>query len=175
MAITLATLMMTCAPLVHPTTLRALIAVESAGNPYAVSINRPQALSHAGIDPPDYDQPHSAREALQLTLTLMRKGFTTSVGLAQINIEHLSGLHLHLADLFNPCVNLAVAQRVLLACDSGQSQRGGLSSGMRLRRTLLCYNSGTFDTELQNHYASAVTRAAVRHLRRASRPNRSPT
>ena len=48
------------APLVHPTTLRALVEVESGGNPFAVSINHPQALRKAGIEPPRSANPHCA-------------------------------------------------------------------------------------------------------------------
>jgi type IV secretion system protein VirB1 len=173
MTISMATLMMTCAPLVHPTTLRALIEVESAGNPYAVSVNHPAALSEIGMDIPDFDQPHSVREALQLTHRLAREGFSTSVGLAQINIEHLTQLNLHLADLFNPCINLVVAQRVLLDCDRSQGHGTGLGARARLDRTLSCYNAGNFTTGVHNHYAAHVSRAAVRHLHPATRSTRS--
>ena len=165
MSITLAALMTTCAPLVHPTTLRALIHVESAGNPYAVSVNRPQALNEEGIDPPEFDPPRDLREALQLTRTLAGQGFTTSVGLAQINIEHLQGLKLRLADLFNPCINLAVAQRILIGCDSAQPQAATPNPRLRLRRTLSCYNAGNFTTGLTNHYVITVTRAALHRAR----------
>ena len=174
MTTTLATLMLTCAPLVHPTTLRALIEVESAGNAYAVSINHPQALKKAGIGSPPFAQPHSAREALTLTQTLLAQGLRASLGLAQINVEHLSIWDLRMEDLFNPCINLAVAQRVLLECDSNQPQRAVLNAAVRLRRTLLCYNAGKNLTDPCNHYASAVMRAAMRHLYRGSRLTRSP-
>jgi type IV secretion system protein VirB1 len=174
MTVTLTTLMLTCAPLVHPTTLRALIEVESGGNPYAVSINYPQTLKTAGIDTPSFAQPHSAREALDLTQRLQARGFSASVGLAQINIEHLADHELRMADLFNPCINLAVAQRVLLDCDSNQPQRNALNARVRLRRTLLCYNAGDYMTDMRNHYASSVMRAAMRHHYRGSRPTRSP-
>jgi type IV secretion system protein VirB1 len=174
MTITLATLMMTCAPLVHPTTLRALIEVESGGNPYAVSINHPQTLKDAGTGPPPFAQPHSAREARGLTQRLLAQGLGVSVGLAQINVEHLAEHNLRIADLFDPCINLVVAQRVLLECDASQSQRIAPNAGARLGRTLLCYNAGDYVTGRRNHYASTVMRAAVRHLYRGSRPTRSP-
>ena len=173
MTISMATLMMTCAPLVHPTTLRALIDVESAGNPYAVSINYPAALNDLGVESPDFDQPHSVLEALQLTQSLTRQGFSTSVGLAQINTEHLARLNLRLADLFNPCVNLAVAQRVLLDCDSSQGHGTARGARARLERTLSCYNAGNFATGVTNYYASRVARAAARHLHPTTRSMRS--
>jgi type IV secretion system protein VirB1 len=173
MTITLATLMMTCAPLVHPTTLRALIEVESGGNPYAVSINYPQALAVSRIDLPPFSQPHSSVEALTLSQKLLAQGLSVSVGLAQINVEHL-GRDLRIEDLFNPCTNLAVAQRVLLECDSNQSQRLVPNAGVRLRRTLACYNAGDYASVMGKRYASTVLRAAVRHALRSSRLARSP-
>ena len=172
MTVTLATLMMTCAPLVHPTTLRALVEVESGGNPYAVSINHPQALRSAGIEPPTVGEPRTAQEALQLTRSLLARGFGASVGLAQINAEHLAERHVRIADLFNPCINLAVAQRVLLECDANQSQRAGLSARLRLNRTLLCYNAGDHARGAHNSYASDVMRAAMRDHRNGLRPIR---
>jgi len=172
MAITLATLMMTCAPLIHPTTLRALIAVESGGNPFAVSINYPQALKSAGIDPPVVVQPRSARVALDLTRELMARGFSTSVGLAQINIENVMGRDHRLSDLFDPCINLSLAQRVLVDCAAHQPE--GIAPSARLRRTLLCYNAGEGVTGVHNHYASDVLRAALGQVKRATQRMRGP-
>ena len=174
MTATLTTLMMACAPLVHPTTLRAMIAVESAGNPYAVSVNRPQALQGLGLDPPYFAQPRSAQEALRLTRRLLAQGYGASVGLAQINVERLAAWRLPIADLFNPCTNLAVAQRVLLECQSALSRRGLATAAARLQRTLLCYNAGAAASEVPNRYAATVRRAAMRQPDSASRRGRGP-
>jgi type IV secretion system protein VirB1 len=149
-----------------------LIEVESGGNPFAVSINYPQTLRNAGIELPTIGVPHTAQEAILLTEGLLARGFGTSVGLAQINAEHLAKRHVRIADLFNPCINLAVAQRVLLACDASQSQRAGLSGRLRLNRTLLCYNAGDHLSSVHNSYASDVMRAAMRDHLNGVRPIR---
>jgi type IV secretion system protein VirB1 len=174
MIASLTTLMTMCAPLVHPTTLQALIEVESAGNPYAVSVNYPQGLRNAGVELPQFSQPRSARDALELTRWLSAQGYSTSVGLAQINVEHLSRWALHLADLFDPCVNLALAQRVLLDCDAAQATRGASSPQARLRRTLVCYNAGDSAAGARNPYAVNIARAAARRLNAQSRAMRGP-
>jgi type IV secretion system protein VirB1 len=174
MTITLATLMATCAPLVHPTTLRALIEVESGGNPYVVSINHPQALIDRGIDPPAVVQPHTKSATLDLVRSLRGRGLGVSLGLAQINVDQLAEEHLRIADLFDPCTNLVVAQRVLLDCDAKLLRRGVLSARPRLRRTLVCYNSGDCKAGFHNPYVSSVRRAAVRHFYRRSGSIRSP-
>jgi type IV secretion system protein VirB1 len=175
MTTNLAALMMTCAPLVHPATLHALIEVESAGNPYAVSVNRPEALERAGIELPSYEQPQTPGAALQLIRSLSALGLSTSVGLAQINVEHLRVLGVRLPELLNPCKNLSLAQRILLDCDASQAPRSPVSVHRRLRRTLTCYNSGHFEENPANHYASDVARAAARQARRVAKPARSPT
>lgn len=174
MAITLATLIATCAPLVHPTTLRAVIQVESGGNAYAVSINHPQSLRDHGIDPPTVIQPHSARTAQELTRSLLAHGFGVSVGLAQINVDQLSREQIDIAGLFDPCINLAVAQRVLLDCNANQSRRIALSNRQRLNRTLVCYNTGDYIASPRSHYVTNVRGAARRISYRHSWPTRSP-
>ena len=166
--------MATCAPLVHPTTLGALIEVESNGNPYAVSINHPQALTGRGVELPAFAAPHSKREALELTQSLLARGLGVSVGLAQINVEQLAQEHLRLADLFNPCANLAAAQRVLLDCEANQPRHIVLSAALRLRRTLSCYNTGDYDTGLRNHYVLNIRHAAARSVYRGFSTTRRP-
>jgi type IV secretion system protein VirB1 len=167
MSTTLATLIATCAPLVHPTTLTALIQVESAANPYAVSLNRPTQLEDAGLDQDALipHQPTSAREAISVTRTLLQQGLTTSVGLSQINIEHLPRLHLKIADLFDPCTNLRIAQAILIDC-AGRNTHG--SAGFiaaSVRRTLSCYNTGNATAGLTNGYVQRIHRTALRIVR----------
>jgi type IV secretion system protein VirB1 len=158
MAITLATLIATCAPLVHPTTLNALIRVESAGNPYAVSINRPEGLAASGIQPPTFRQPRSATEALRLARILHAQGFSTSIGLAQINSEHLPRFGLQLADLLDPCANLKLAEQLLLECAAAGAGAAGLDA------ILSCFNSGDPVTGIRNGYASRIRTAALANL-----------
>jgi type IV secretion system protein VirB1 len=166
MSTAIATLFATCAPLIHPTTLSALIRVESAANPYAVSLNRPAELEGRGLDQTTLipRQPRSAPEALALTRTLLKRGLTTSVGLAQINIEHLLYLHLRLADLFDPCINLKVAQRILIDCAAAQPAAAGYrpSTPPQVRRTLSCYNTGNVYAGLTNGYVDRIRRSALR-------------
>jgi len=164
MSTTLATLIATCAPLIHPTTLSALIQVESAANPYAVSVNRPLQIEDAGLDQVTLipRQPRSAPEALALTRTLLKEGLTTSVGLAQINIEHLPQLHLHLADLFDPCTNLRVAQQILIVCAHAELSTGTATRAAQIHRALSCYNTGNGIDGLTNGYVGQIRRVAAR-------------
>lgn len=163
MTVTLATLIMLCAPQIHPTTMRAIIQVESAGNPFAVSINYPDALAAAGIELPRLgEQPRSAGVALQVAANLAASGLQTSVGLAQINVAHLRRFGLNIVQLFNPCTNLRVAQQLLIECDQLQgSLHRPVGRATRLQRTLSCYNSGNFVTGVDNGYVAAIRQASL--------------
>jgi type IV secretion system protein VirB1 len=166
MSTTLAALIAACAPLVHPTTMRALIAVESAGNPFAVSINRPSNWRAAGAELPIFHQPRTAAAALRLIRHLHAAGFTTSVGLAQINTEHLTSWRLPLAALLDPCTNLNLAQRILIAC----SREAAPKPLRPLAQTLSCFNSGNPTTGIANGYAARVYRSALRHTDPSATP-----
>jgi type IV secretion system protein VirB1 len=163
MTVTLATLIMLCAPQIHPTTMRAIIQVESAGNPFAVSVNYPDALEAAGIELPRLgEQPRTAGVAMQVAADLAASGFQTSVGLAQINVAHLRRFGLSISQLFNPCTNLRVAQRLLIECDQSQgSLHRPAGRIVRLQRTLSCYNSGNFITGVDNGYVAAIRQASL--------------
>jgi type IV secretion system protein VirB1 len=163
---TLGALIAICAPHVHPATMLGLVAVESAGNPFAVSINRPVAAARRGYVLPAFPQPRSREEARRLVDRLHAAGFTTSVGLAQINAENLAGWQIGVDALLDPCTNLRMAERVLLACDK-------LAAGHRpsLPALLACFNTGSASTGLSVSYAQRVRNAAIRLTRHS--PTRS--
>lgn len=147
-----------CAPLIHPITMGAIISVESGGNPYAVSINYPQALAARGRSIPEIAvQPRSVAEASRLVDSLTREGFSTSLGLAQISTEHLEEFGLSYMQLFDPCTNLKLAERILLRC---KQQVGGTAAAAApqqlIARTLSCYNSGNDTLGLSNGYVDAI-------------------
>ena len=67
-----------CAPWVHATTTQALIATESATNPYAIGV----------VGAVLERQPRTLREAMATARTLRRAGWDFSAGLAQINVRN---------------------------------------------------------------------------------------
>jgi type IV secretion system protein VirB1 len=179
MNLSLAALIAACAPLIHPTTMGALVAVESGAAPYALSVNYPQRLVRSGQDAPVFNaQPASAREAMGWTQKLVDQGYTVSVGLAQINIEHLTwlrsqGLVGSLSDLFDPCLNLRAAQAILLECwrQGGDARRQ--SAANHLNRTLSCFNAGDPVTGMRNGYVERV-RSAARRAAQLQSVSRAP-
>lgn len=157
---TFLTLAAACAPQVAASTAQALVAVESAFNPYAIGVVG-GALTR---------QPRQRDEALATARSLRAAGWNFSVGLAQINVHNLHRLGLDLASAFDPCHNLGAMQAVLAECHARAGQAP--SPQHQLRRTLSCYYSGNFETGFAHGYVQRVVRAASAGQR--SRPSPPP-
>jgi type IV secretion system protein VirB1 len=146
--LTFAALVTACAPLVHPATAHALVAVESAFNPHAIGVVG-GALER---------QPRSAPEAVATAVTLQAEGKNFSIGLAQINVGNLRRLGLTIPEAFDACRNLGAMQAVLGEC----FDRAGIGefSQRDLRRALSCYYSGNFTTGFRHGYVGRIVMAA---------------
>jgi len=126
-------LAMQCAPNVAPVTMAAIVQVESSNNPYAIGIVG-EALPH---------QPTTKADALVIVDGLERQGKNYSMGLAQINRQHLPPSGLTHSDMFEPCPNLRLAGRILETCYR-QALPGHADAQSALRAALSCYYSGNF-------------------------------
>ena len=73
-----------CGAGASPVTIAAIAQVESANNPYAVSINYSGGIVA--------QQPRTTSEAMNLAAALIASGKTLSLGLMQINTENLPRL-----------------------------------------------------------------------------------
>ena len=146
-AVTFATLVTACAPLVHPATAHALVAVERAFNPHAIGV----------VDGTLERQPRSTAEALATAIALEAAGRNFSLGLAQINVGNLKRLRLTIPEGFDACRNLGAMQTVLGECfyRAGRAESQG-----NLRRALSCYYSGNFTTGFRHGYVGRVVLAA---------------
>ncbi len=133
-----------CAPQVSPVTLAALVAQESGGWPWTLdddSTGESFALTTRGA-------------ALALARSLIDRGDSVDLGLAQINSRNLRWLGLDVRQALDPCVNLRAAQTVLLA--GWTRARRGRRSDARLRQTLSLYHSGRLDGRAGRRYSAAV-------------------
>lgn len=146
----LLSLLLACAPLVSPATAHALVAVESAGNPYAIGVVGAQLQR----------QPRDRAEALATARALAADGLDFSVGLAQINVRNFRRLGLTLKTAFDPCTNLGAMQTVLVECfdraHTAPAARAADARQHRLRRALSCYYSGDFATGFEHGYVRRV-------------------
>ena len=149
--INLAALVLTCAPLVAQDTARALIQVESGGNPYAIGV-----VGGALVR-----QPASLAEALSTVAALEAAGWNYSVGLGQINKLNFARYGLSPATAFEPCANLTAMQGILGECFSRASRRADRHATRQaaLRDAFSCYYSGNFLTGHRHGYVGKVLAA----------------
>jgi len=149
--IDLAALVLTCVPLVAQDTARALIHVESGGNPFAIGVVG-GALAR---------QPANLPEALATVAALEAAGWNYSVGLGQINKRNFERYGLTPATAFAPCANLKAMQGILGDCFSRASRRSANSTSKQaaLRNAFSCYYSGNFVTGHQHGYVGKVLAA----------------
>jgi type IV secretion system protein VirB1 len=137
-----------CAPQVHADTVRAIVAVESSFNRYAIGV----------VSGSMRRQPASLPEALATARALKKDGWNFSVGLAQINVGNFGRLGLNLERAFDPCANLGALQAVLMECFNRADAPSG--EQVALRRALSCYYSGNFSTGFRHGYVARVETAA---------------
>ena len=145
--IDLAVLVLSCAPLVAQDTARALIQVESGGNPFAIGV-----VGGALVR-----QPANLPEAVATVVALEAAGWNYSVGLAQINKHNFQRFGLNPQTAFEPCANLRAMQGILGECFSRASRRA--STQTALRDAFSCYYSGNFMTGHQHGYVGKVINA----------------
>ena len=145
--IDLAVLVLSCAPLVAQDTARALIQVESGGNPFAIGV-----VGGALVR-----QPANLPEAVATAFALEAAGWNYSVGLGQINKRNFQRFGLNSQTAFEPCANLNAMQGILGECFSRASRRA--STQTALRDAFSCYYSGNFQTGYRHGYVGKVLKA----------------
>lgn len=144
------TLARQCAPDVHISTLSAVVRHESAFNPLAIGVN---AKPHRSI------RPKSKEEAVEAVRELMAKGVDFDVGYGQINVRNWKWLGVTPESIFDPCVNLASAQRVLVNCYQRAAKLHGPGQ-TALYAAFSCYNTGNLTSGFTNGYVGKVIAGA---------------
>lgn len=139
-----------CAPDVHVTTLSAVVRHESGFNPLIIGVN---AKPHRTI------RPSNEHEAIQTAHRLIREGADFDVGYGQINVRNWKWLGVTPETIFNPCVNLQAAQRVLVDCYQRAAKL--YNPGQEaLYAAFSCYNTGNFERGFRNGYVNKVLAGA---------------
>ncbi len=144
------TLARQCAPDVHISTLSAVVRHESAFDPLVIGVN---AKPHRSI------RPKSKQEAIEEVRDLMAKGIDFDVGYGQINVRNWKWLGVTPESIFDPCTNLASAQRVLVNCyqRAAKVHGGGQAA---LYAAFSCYNTGNLTSGFTNGYVGKVLAGA---------------
>ena len=145
-ASTLATLLATCAPQVHPATMGAIISVESKGDALALHVNGLEAQPERALD---------ESGAALVARRFIAKGFSVDIGLSQLNSKNLPRLGLTPEQAFDQCINVAAGALILEeGYDRGVAEHG---EGQRaLQAALSAYNTGSTTRGLRNGYVARV-------------------
>lgn len=154
-----------CAPGAPADTLLAVARTESALYANAISINRPNAAARrAGYSDGQLAltrQPKDHNEATYWLHWFVRRRFTVSIGLMQVNSEMAPRYHLQPEQLFEPCTNLRVGAAILISVYTDLA--GQIGEGFSaLDAALSVYNSGNPSTGFYNGYVATVYAHAPR-------------
>jgi type IV secretion system protein VirB1 len=152
-----------CAPNVAPTTIAAIIQVESGGNSFALGVNGPIS---------NRPHPHNAAEAARLARHYMAQGYSVDLGLMQINSGNLRGLGYSVEQILDPCTNLKAGSRILSRGYSGATKRFGQGQAA-LKAALSAYNTGNYEQGFKNGYVAKYYRGnGLQVIVRAKAPER---
>lgn len=122
-----------CAPDVSPSTMSALMAVESSGKPYGVA-NVTDDTSHF------FD---TEKEAIEFTDKLNEQGKKYSAGLMQIYVNNFKHYGVTNKTIFNHCKNIEVGADILRGCYV-KAKKEEDDDQAALRKAFSCYYSGNF-------------------------------
>lgn len=145
----LVALALACAPYVALDTARALVQVESGFDALAIHVNGARLER----------QPRSLAEAAVTARALHAQGWSFDIGLAQINVRTAARLGVSLEQVFDPCTNLRLMQRILQECFARAGAQAPAASA-RLDAALSCYNTGDLISGRINGYVDRVVAAA---------------
>jgi type IV secretion system protein VirB1 len=139
--------LLACAIGVAPTTMDAIVRIESGGNPLAVHVNK-----LAGPQP----RAETVQDAVAVTQRYIALGYSVDMGWAQLNSRNLDMLGYSVADAFDGCKNLAAGAHVLsgfyaqAVSQFGEGQRA-------LMAALSGYNTGSLVRGFENGYVARYT------------------
>jgi len=152
-----------CAPDAPLATLRSIVTVESAFQPYALSLNYSSALGRSlgrGTGAVVLSrQPANLAEALRWSRWFLANGLSVSIGLMQVNSEHLTEARVSLEKAFDPCWNLRLGWVVFNR--KYQEASAVLGRGQAaMHAALSSYNTGETAAGYSNGYVQSVLAAA---------------
>lgn len=153
------TLLMTCAPDVHPQTMGAIVSHESRGNFLIIGDNGNWKLDKKDRVHRTF-YPSSVEEAVDISNKLISQGHVIDIGLGQLNNRNLARLNMSLQDAFEPCKNLFGASRVLVEFYQIAQRKYG-PGREALYAAISAYNTGSFVNGFKNGYVEKVVSAGV--------------
>lgn len=155
-----------CLPTAPLSTLRAVIQIESSGNPNAMQIDFPKALlKRWGLTEGTLRlkrQPINQREALNWLAYFQSYDIFVDLGLMQVSTAEAKRRGISPESLLEPCTNLRVGWQILE--DAYQIEKETYGPGQEaLQHAISRYNTGDPQRGIANGYLNRVL-AAVRRL-----------
>lgn len=144
-----------CAPNVAPSTIQAIIKVESGGNPLAVNVNKRGVVAY-----PLNQKIKSIVEAVNAAKKAIAVGHTVDMGYMQVNSANLPRLGYTVEDMFDPCKNIRAGAQILSEAYALALPRHG-NEQAALKAALSAYNTGNFNRGFQNGYVQRYVPAAA--------------
>jgi type IV secretion system protein VirB1 len=145
----LAALIRHCAPAVAPSTMTAIVQVESGGDPFAIADNTARRSYY----------PRDRATAERLASRLLDAGHLLDLGIAQIDSMNFAGFGVTTRTIFDPCTNLSVGGRILSGDYAFAARRYG-DGQVALRHAIGMYNTGRLNGGAR--YIARVVAAAIR-------------
>ena len=140
----IAAALLACAVNVAPSTLEAVIRVESGGNALALNVNGLR------VQPPPA---RDIREAAQIAAGFIARGYSVDIGLMQVSSRNLIALGVTVRQVLDPCTNIRSGAKILTA-DYAAATRTLGEGQVALQAALSAYNTGDFYRGLVNGYVA---------------------
>jgi type IV secretion system protein VirB1 len=148
-ALALTALMAHCAPTVAPSTMTAIVQVESGGNLLAIGDNTARRSYY----------PHDRAAAERLARRLLDAGHLLDLGIAQIDSMNFPGFGVNVHTIFDPCINLSIGAKIL-SDDYSFAARRYRDAQVALRHAIGMYNTGRLNAGAR-YIARVVAAAAI--------------
>lgn len=139
-----------CAPAAAPSTMAAIVQVESGGDPFAIDDNTTRRSYY----------PHDRATAERLARRLLNAGHLLDLGIAQIDSMNFAGFGVNAQTIFDPCTNLSVGARILSGDYAFAARRYG-DGQVALRHAIGMYNTGRLNAGAR-YIARVVAAAEIR-------------
>ena len=148
-ALALAALIAHCARAVAPSTMAAIVQVESGGDPFAIGDNTTRRSYY----------PHDRATAERLARRLLDAGHLLDLGIAQIDSMNFAGFGVTTHAIFDPCINLSIGAKIL-GDDYVFAARRYRDAQVALRHAIGMYNTGRLNAGAR-YIARVVAAAAI--------------
>ncbi|WP_304350875.1 lytic transglycosylase domain-containing protein [Comamonas testosteroni] len=153
-----------CAPTVHPETMAAVISAESRGHQFAIADAGPVHLPWSQRKSMVRSlYPSTVEEAVATAQSLISRGHTVSLGVGQVNDRNLARMGVSVKDMFDPCLNLSAAAKILTDFYERAVKKFGNGPGT-LQAALSAYNSGDWTRGARDGYVNLIYQQVGRPL-----------